>query len=54
MTFRERGPSAPFIGRYMGNTHASEMRRRYVLFVVHAAQVLSRTVTLALLIATQP
>ena len=30
------------------------MRRFCVLFVVHAAQVLSRTVTLALLCATQP
>jgi hypothetical protein len=46
--------SSPFIGRYMGSTPASKMRRFCVLFVVHAAQVLSRTVTLALLCATQP
>jgi hypothetical protein len=38
----------------MGNTPASKMRRFCVLFVVHAAQVLSRTITLALLAATQP
>jgi hypothetical protein len=38
----------------MGNTPASKTRRFCVLFVVHAAQVLNRTVTLALLFATQP
>ena len=37
----------------MGNTPASKTRCFCVLFVVHAAQVLSRTVTLALLFATQ-
>jgi hypothetical protein len=36
----------------MGNTPASKTRCFCVLFVVHAAQVLSRTVTLALLFAT--
>ena len=35
----------------MGDTAASKARCFCVLFVVHAAQVLSRTVTLALLIA---
>ena len=38
----------------MGNTPASKTRCFCVLFVLNAAQVLSRTVTLALLIATQP
>jgi hypothetical protein len=38
----------------MGNTPASKMRCFCVLFVVHAAQVLTRTITLALLFATQP
>jgi hypothetical protein len=38
----------------MGNTHASKTRCFCVLFVVHAAQVLSRTITVALLTATQP
>ncbi len=37
----------------MGNTPVSKMRRFCVLFVVHAAQVLNRTITLALLFATQ-
>ena len=37
----------------MGNARTSKLRQFCVLFVVHAAQVLSRTVTLALLIATQ-
>ena len=38
----------------MGNTPASKTRCFCVLLVLHAAQVLSRTVTLALLSSTQP
>jgi hypothetical protein len=38
----------------MGNTPVSKMCCFCVLFVVHAAQVLSRTIMLALLFATQP
>jgi hypothetical protein len=41
--FRLAG-SAQLIGRFMGNTPGSKMRRFCVLFVMHAAQVLRRTV----------